>query len=1774
MLKNLSVIACVLFACGLAHAQCVVHAGSPQTVCPGQQVMLGGAPTVSGGSGIYTYTWGGQAGIANSPNPFVTVTSTTTYTVTVNDGAGCVQSASVTITVINAVVANGGPDVTRCLNSPSFSLPNSGGGVWSGAPGSMLTPAGLFTPNAVGTFNLTLTVISNGCTTTDQVQVIVRPLPVTDAGPDQAICQGQSVQLNATATSANGAITLFTWSGGAVSSPLSPSPTATPASTTTYNVTAVDALGCSSPDQITVIVHPLPTVNAGPPLSLCNDPVPTTLTGFSPAGGTWSGTGVTPAGIFTPPSTGTFTLTYSVTSPIGCTNSSSRVITVVAPGVIDGGGDQQLCVGTPPVTLTPGTPGGTWSGSTHVTPSGVFTPSTVGSYSLVYTIGSGPCISTDQVVVQVLALPVVDAGLDQSICAGQSVQLSATASSSNGAIAVYSWSGGSVASPLQATTAASPGTTTTYNITAADAAGCSNQDQLTVIVNPLPVVSAGNDLTLCSTEPAVQLNGFSPSGGNWSGPGVSSGGLFTPTTAGSFTLTYTVISGAGCVNQATRMVQVSSPQPINPGSSIQVCEGSSTFMLTPVTPGGIWSGTGQVSPAGLFNPSLAGNYVVTYSVDQGVCTASANLPVTVWPLPHVTIAGAGSICAGSTATLSASASGGMGPYSLEWTSGTNAVGSGATLLVSPPITTDYLVTVEDTFGCTSTAVAQVIVISLPQVTAGADQQFCNNPVAEQLTGASPGGGQWSGPNTTSAGLFTPAGLGMFTVSYTYTDAFGCSGSDVKDISVIDGAPVNAGADQEQCILDGDVVLSASTLSPGTWDGPGVVNTATGAVSVNVAGPGVHQYTLTYGTGSCQYADQLTLTIHPMPVLSVGGAQTICAGSGSVSLTGATPSGGLWSGTGILDPNAGLFDSNLTPGSYAVWYTCTDPITGCQSSAEKTVVIAPVPIASFALPAGPVCLGTGVMPVNESVQATVLSWDFGDGSPAQQGDQPSHTYVISGTHTIVLTATNASGCSDQHSQVVTALALPVAEMQLGQTVGCAPLEVTLANLSQGDDLAFLWTLPQGQTSDFEPDPEVLVETNGITTYVITLTASNACSSHTVSQNVLVLPRPTAAFSETIVSTICSPVHVAFSNESLGNPDNYYWDFGNGESSEDSNPDPTIYTTDGQPAQFEIWLVVQNNCGIDSISQLVTVLPNMVTASFELEEDVGCSPMTLALTNTSVGATTYQWQIPGVLNAQEEEPEITLDIPGTYTLYLYATDGCGANTAVASMEVMVSPQAVIASDSWQTCEGVTVQYNALATGSSVVTWLLGDGGEASGPNVSHTYFGENTYEVTLHVEAANSCVATATEYMMVLPRPVALFTSSVNVGCSPVEVCLTNNSSGAQLFQWSLSNGQVTTQPDPCLTLSTTAPQGEVVEIQLDVINEYGCTDATVHQVNINPLPDASFNLVSAGTCELPFALPLEYAMDTGASVTWTLDGGVISSALQTSANLIAVGNYAVGLEVVNAFGCTSSQEAFFEIYPSPVARFEADPEDGCVPHEVQFFNLSEGAMACQWSFGTGAISVLSDPEYTYTQEGIYPVSLTAISSNGCVDTVTEYNYIEVHGLPKPSFVPSTRETSIYVPNVLFHNTSDGAVSYQWSFGGGASSDQEHASHDFIAPGTWPVTLLATSEYGCQQRYTDFIKITSDLMVFVPNAFTPDNDGINDVFLPQMASRDHLKKYEMRIFDRWGTMVFSTADPREPWTGNIRGGGHYAQSDVFLYKITFETTDSSQSQVIEGSVTLLR
>jgi hypothetical protein len=449
-----------------------------------------------------------------------------------------------------------------------------------------------FSPTTTQTYTVT-GVDANGCTNTDQVLVTVNALPTVDAGINQTVCAGTSVVLSGAGA------TSYTWNNGVVNSVAFLSTT-----TQTYTVTGVDVNGCSNTDQVLVTVNSLPNVYAGNDQTVCQGTM-IALTAFGGNTYTWTN-GVTNGTPFSANATQSYTVTGLGLN--GCSNIDQVNITVLPLPLVDAGSNQSICAGSS-IVLT-GVGANSYSWNNGVTNGVTFVPTATQTYTVSGT-GSNGCANTDQITISILALPIVSAGLDQTICSGDSITLTATGATS------YTWNNG-----LTNAFAFAPVATQTYTVSGIDANNCSNSDQVTVTVNPLPIINAGIDQTTCLGT-AVVLNASGANSLSWNN-GVINGLYFTP----SATQTYQVtgIDANNCSNSDVVQITVNSLPVISAGDDQTICPGVS---ITLSATGGInYQWNNGVTNGNSFIPTATQSYIASGSDING-CSNSDTVIVTV-----------------------------------------------------------------------------------------------------------------------------------------------------------------------------------------------------------------------------------------------------------------------------------------------------------------------------------------------------------------------------------------------------------------------------------------------------------------------------------------------------------------------------------------------------------------------------------------------------------------------------------------------------------------------------------------------------------------------------------------------------------------------------------------------------------------------------------------------------------------------------------------------------------------------------------------------------------------------------------------------------------------------------------------------------------------------------------------------------------------------------------------------------------------------------------------
>ena len=656
------------------------------------------------------------------------------------------------------------------------------------------------------TFTVTNTNCSGSNSNTNTIVIKNNVVLTANINAAPAVCVGNQVTLTAVPTGGQPSYA-FSWNDGATENPHTVTPVI---GTNNFSVNITDGCSASANNTASVFANSLPLINfpAFPPI--CINTAPFVLNNATPSGGTYSGPGVNSStGIFDPAlaGLGAHLLSYVYTDLNTCTNTATRTITVVDKPVITLPVFQPVCLNASPLTLSGGMPsGGNYSGP-GVT-GGSFNPmlAGIGTHSITYTYtDANSCTNSATNNIEVLALPVITFSNMPDVCIDLAPFILSAASPAGG-----TYSGPGVSAGMFNPAVAGVGThTLTYSYT--DGNNCTNTNTRSITVKALPVVSLQPLLPVCVSGPAFPLGGGLPGGGTFSGPGVSAG-IFNPAAAGvgSHLITYTYTDGNGCVNFASRSIQVNALPVVTLANFQGTCFNTPAFPLSGGNPvGGTYSGPGV--SAGVFSPAIAGvgSHTITYTYTDGnTCVNSTSKNIQVNALPLVDFSGPvvpQAVCQDY-------------PTPSRYQIAPNPLTT-FTWSIPPPFTAKGTVTPVAGFpnmadvnwtapgpaqlklqgltnnGCLDSKTKDIIINAKPVVTLPLcfDQVTTTNAKPFRLKGGTPlgAGGKYYIDGTLVAGnVLDPSGLGAgnHTVSFTYTDANTCLATASQTIVV---GPSNA-----------------------------------------------------------------------------------------------------------------------------------------------------------------------------------------------------------------------------------------------------------------------------------------------------------------------------------------------------------------------------------------------------------------------------------------------------------------------------------------------------------------------------------------------------------------------------------------------------------------------------------------------------------------------------------------------------------------------------------------------------------------------------------------------------------------------------------------------------------------------------------------------------------------------------------------------------------------------------------------------------------------------
>jgi len=414
------------------------------------------------------------------------------------------------------------------------------------------------------------------------------------------------------------------------------------------------------------------------------------------------------------------------------------------------------------------------------------------------------------------------------------------------------------------------------------------------------------------------------------------------------------------------------------------------------------------------------------------------------------------------------------------------------------------------------------------------------------------------------------------------------------------------------------------------------------------------------------------------------------------------------------------------------------------------------------------------------------------------------------------------------------------------------------------------------------------------------------------------------------------------------------------------------------------------------------------------------------------------------------------------------------------------------------------------------------------------------------------------------------------CNGYQVAFSENSLNAFSYAWNFGDPTTTADVSSLQAPTWTYADSGTYTVTLIINPGTLCADTNSNTFYVYPLLNPQFT-APPGECiyENSFDFTAAGAFMGNGAFHWNFGANATPSISMTqnpsNVTYNAPGTYPVTL-TISENGCTRSITHNINVYPKPDALYGLAAGIACDLQPVHFIDSSfttDGPLTYQWFFGDGSTSSEQNPFHNYPAIGNYNSSLIISTVHGCKDTFALPSPVSVYASPIAGFYVTPQDTSIFYPDVNTFDQSLGAVNCAIYWGDGSVTNNCDTTHHYTKPGTYTVMQVVTNANGCTDTAYSTVIIRPEFLFWLPNAFTPNNNGLNDVFKPVILG---VHDYNFLIFDRWGEKIFETHDMYEGWDGTFKG--RLCTNDVFVYRIFFRDDVLNNPHEYIGSVTLVR
>ena len=598
---------------------------------------------------------------------------------------------------------------------------------------------------------------------------------------------------------------------------------------------------------------------------------------------------------------------------------------------------------------------------------------------------------------------------------------------------------------------------------------------------------------------------------------------------------------------------------------------------------------------------------------------------------------------------------------------------------------------------------------------------------------------------------------------------------------------------------------------------------------------------------------------------------------------------------------------------------------------------------------------------------------------------------------------------------------------------------------------------------------------------------------------------------------------------------------------------------QPGNYTVAITDQGQCGTPQL-YTYTIVASPTDPVLVLTPSSSSICVGESTTIVASGSSNYVWNADPTLNTNIGDMVIASPTVTTTYVANASINGCSQTNSI-TIVVNDFPVATVNANS-PLCEGNSLNLTATNVAGAAYAW--------SGPNLfsslnqnpsitSATPLASGTYTCQVGL---GTCISTYTLDVIV----DALSPSIINqAGPFCISDAAFDLSSPNEPGVW---GGLGVTNTTTGLFLPSSAGGNVSTLITFDSDNY--CTSPSTLSISVAAALDASIS------SQVPLCVngnPVQLQVAT-AGGTWS--GNAVNSSGMVSPAALGVGTFQAIYTLAGS--CGGADTITVQVVPLPQFNFTSNVTTGCAPLNVQFNSSSASALSsCIWSIdGQNVGNGCGSFNYNFQTAGCFTVSLTSTDGNGCVNSVSQTDLVCVDLFPEAAFQWTPVTPSLNAPEVSFVNLSLGNTTNLWNINGVVSTNEDVQYSVLDATGsTFEACLEVSNQYGCADSICYTIFVNREEMVFVPNSFSPNDDGINDVFYPVLSGFNLNEiQYEFGIYNRYGERIFYSQDPEQAWIGNAFGNEYYAQIDGYTWTLRIITSSFSEPNELTGSVVIIR